>query len=388
MTHEVPVADADPRPVLADTLTGALIARGVLRSERWIRAFQVVPRDVFVPRIFIDPQHTGRYELLDGTQPDRRREWLRQVYTDEPLVTQLDGTTWLSSSSQPSLMAMMLEALMVTGTERILEIGTGTGYNAALLCEGLRSELVTSVDIDTGLVGMARGRLHGLGYHPTLAAVDGARGYPGKAPYDRIMATCSMPQIPVGWIQQSAPGGLIMANLYRELGGGALALLTVTGDEASGHFLPFPGGFMPTRRCPHLSAVDLLDAHRDKAGQQTSATFSAALLDDDAFGMLAALRLPGIQRLGLVPEDGPEQTWLLGPDGSWARQDVTDEGTVRQGGPARLWDQIETIHDEWTALGRPARQEFGLTVTADGHHRLWAGSQAGRGWTLRSVDGP
>ncbi|MGH3405718.1 MAG: methyltransferase domain-containing protein [Streptosporangiaceae bacterium] len=382
MTHQAPVADAGLRAVLAEALTSSLTARAALRSPRWVRAFRTVPRDVFTPRIFIDPGHTGSYELLDGTQPGRWREWLEQVYSDEPLVTQLDGGTWLSSSSQPSLMAMMLEALAVTGTERVLEIGTGTGYNAALLCAGLGSERVTSIDIDAGLVETACTRLHQLGYRPALAAADGACGLPGEAPYDRIMATCSMPQIPAAWISQSAPGGLIMVNLYRELGGGALALLGVSGEEASGHFLPFAGGFMPTRTCPPSHALDLLEAHQDEVGERASATVPASMLDHDAFGMLAALRLPGVQRLGLLPEDGPGQTWLLGRDGSWARQDA-GEATVVQGGPERLWDHLEQIHHDWVALGSPARQEFGLTVTVDGHHRLWHRSAAGPGWGLQ-----
>jgi methyltransferase of ATP-grasp peptide maturase system len=386
MTQEAPATTA-----LAQSLSRALVdglsARAALRSARWTRAFQMVPRHVFVPRIFVDRQRTGRYELLDGEEPGSRREWLEHVYADEPLVTQLDGGTWLSSSSQPSLMAMMLEALAVTGTERVLEIGTGTGYNAALLCEGLGSEQVTSIDIDAGLVDQARARLHSLGYHPVLAAVDGARGYLGGAPFDRIMATCSMPQIPAAWISQSSPHGVILVNLYRELGGGALALLTVDGDAASGHLLPFHGGFMPTRTCASPSALDLLEAHRDEPGQRKEATVPAAMLDDDSFGMLAALRLPGLQRLGVIPVDGPAETWLLSPNGSWARQDTTDEGTVVQGGPVPLWDLLEKIHQEWVGLGRPGRPEFGLTVTADGHHRLWHESAAGPGWALRLTDG-
>ncbi|HEY2578812.1 MAG TPA: hypothetical protein VGI74_21110, partial [Streptosporangiaceae bacterium] len=232
------------------------------------------------------------------------------------------------------------------------------------------------------LVETARPRLRQLGYRPALAAADGACGCPGGAPYDRIMATCSMPQIPAAWISQSTPGGLIMINLYRELGGGALALLRAEDQEARGHFLPFAGGFMPTRTCPPSGALDLLEAHQDEAGERAPATVPASMLDHDAFGMLAALRLPGVQRLGLLPSDGPEQTWLLGRDGSWARQDA-GAATVVQGGPARLWDHLEQIHHDWVALGRPARQEFGLTVTTDGHHRLWHHNAAGPGWALQ-----
>jgi len=365
---------------LPHAMAAGLTASGALSSRRWVSAFEAVPRHVFVPRIFLDLDGTGSYELLDGCDPGRRREWLEQVYADEPLVIELDGDAWVSSSSQPSLMAMMLEALTVTGSERVLEVGTGTGYNAALLCAGLGSEQVVSVDIDAGLVDTARARLRGLGYVPVLAAADGAGGYPGAAPYDRIIATCSMPRIPLGWLAQTAPGGLIMANLYRELGGGALALLAAAGDRASGHFLPFSGGFMPTRTVSRATGTDLLGRRRG-GGARRPAAIDAGVLDDDAFGMFAALRLPGIQRLGLLPAGEPEQAWLLGHDGSWACQ-AGPGGLVTQGGPVRLWDLLEAIYRDWTALGCPPRAELGLTVTADGSHLLWHSAPDGPAWTL------
>jgi methyltransferase of ATP-grasp peptide maturase system len=364
-----------PRALAAD-----LTAAGALRSRRWIAAFDAVPRHLFVPRIFIDRDHAGRYELLDGREPGRRRQWLEQAYADEPLVTKLDNGTWLSSSTQPSLMAIMLESLSVSGTERVLEVGTGTGYNAALLSAGLGSSQVTSVDIDATLVDAARRRLRSLGYSPVLAAGDGAAGYLDTAPYDRIIATCSMPRIPPCWLAQTTQGGLILANLYRELGGGALALLTTDGDRATGGFLPIFGGFMPTRTEPSRSGAELLSGRRD-GGTARPTAVDADVLDDDAFSMFAALRLPGVQRLGLLPEGQPEQTWLLDRTGSWAYQDG-HAGPVTQGGPARLWDRLEDIHRDWTGAGRPRRDELGLTVTADGSHLLWRTAPDGPTWTL------
>lgn len=201
---------------LRHDLVATLTETKALRSPGWISAFKTVPRHVFVPRFLIDRKCTGSYELLDGEEATNRREWLERVYSDESLATQLDRDEWVSSSSQPSLMAMMLEALNIAGHERVLEVGTGTGYNAALLCAVLGDSQVVSIDIDSDLVAAARRHLKSLEYRPILASADGAAGYPEFAPYDRIIATCSMFQIPTTWITQATEGGMILVNLYRD----------------------------------------------------------------------------------------------------------------------------------------------------------------------------
>ncbi|MCZ9339668.1 methyltransferase domain-containing protein, partial [Streptomyces sp. TRM76130] len=102
-----------------------------------------------------------------------------------------------SSSSQPSLMALMLAELRVADGDRVLEIGAGTGYNAALLCHRLGDDgLVTTVDLDPEITDSARRHLDAAGYHPAVVTGDGARGVPGRAPYDRIIATCALPAVP------------------------------------------------------------------------------------------------------------------------------------------------------------------------------------------------
>jgi protein-L-isoaspartate O-methyltransferase len=127
---------------------------------------------------------------------------LELVYSDTTLITAVADYAErgvqipVSSSSKPDLMVRMLEELDVTDGDRVLEIGTGTGYNAALLCHRLGSQNVFSVDVDPALIAAARSRLARLGYHPTLAAADGAAGIAEHAPYDRIIATCSVPVIP------------------------------------------------------------------------------------------------------------------------------------------------------------------------------------------------
>ena len=117
---------------------------------------------------------------------------MRGAYADAPLATRVRDGELLSSSSQPSLMAKMLAELAVRDGDAVLEIGAGTGYNAALLSHRLGDGLVTTVDLDPEITESARRHLAAAGHHPTVVTGDGARGCPERAPFDRIIATCTL----------------------------------------------------------------------------------------------------------------------------------------------------------------------------------------------------
>jgi protein-L-isoaspartate O-methyltransferase len=142
-----------------------------------------------------------------GRSPDpcTRERWLRGVYADVPLATRLRDGELVSSSSQPSLMARMLAELRVADGDRVLEIGAGTGYNAALLAHRLGDGLVTTVDLEPEITESARAHLAAAGHRPTVVTGDGSRGVPEHAPYDRIIATCALTSIPRAWPAQCAP---------------------------------------------------------------------------------------------------------------------------------------------------------------------------------------
>jgi protein-L-isoaspartate O-methyltransferase len=121
-------------------LASALVAGGAVRSPWLQQAFEDTPREMFVPRFY--RSESGREVLVDGTNPEQHEQWLHGVYSDGVLTVQLtpapdlvnDAGAPTSSSSMPTVMAGMLEALDLQPGHRVLEIGTGTGYNAALLC--------------------------------------------------------------------------------------------------------------------------------------------------------------------------------------------------------------------------------------------------------------
>lgn len=171
------------------------------------------------------------------------------VYRDDPIVIKRDrhGRP-VSSSSQPAIMAIMLDQLGVEPGHRVLEIGTGTGYNAALLAHlvGPRGRVV-SVDIDAELAERAREHLAGAG-HPEVEVVcgDGAEGFTPGAPYDRVIATVGVWDLFPAWLDQLGPGGRVVAPLDLR-GAQCSAALERVGD---GHWRSrsvVPCGFMRMR---------------------------------------------------------------------------------------------------------------------------------------------
>jgi methyltransferase of ATP-grasp peptide maturase system len=369
----------------------ALTRDGLLGDPRWRAAFTEVPRHVFLGRFF-RPVNAGTWTPVDATDPD----WLTEVYDNRVLVTQLDGNPdgWehavrlgevggvpTSSSSMPGIMAVMLEALDVHDGHRVLEIGTGTGYNAALLCHRIGDANVSTVDIDDQLVARARESLATIGFRPTCSATDGALGFPPNAPYDRVLATCAVSTIPLPWLDQTIPGGLIVSTLNRPLGAGLVRIVAGDGPCGTGAVLADDGRFMPLRahRIPidHTTISDLIDA--DGPTRPTSIAASTVVSASSPFEFFAGLTLPGVVPTTLTTH----RTLLAHADGSWVRH-ATNRGRheVTQGGPRALWDEVEQAYGRWLELGQPLRSRFGITVDPSGQF-LWLDQPDGpHRWSL------
>ncbi|MGP3686091.1 methyltransferase domain-containing protein [Streptomyces sp. IBSNAI002] len=299
-----------------------LTAAGVLDDPAWRAAFAAVPRHVFVPYFW-----TGRgagHERLWAQDPDpeQRARWLRGVYVDTPLATRLRDGELLSSSSQPSLMAKMLRALEVRDGDNVLEIGAGTGYNAALLCHRLGEDLVTTVDLDEEITESARAHLAELGYHPLVVTGDGARGCPARAPFDRILVTCALPMVPHAWTAQCRPGARILAPLST----GLIALTVRDPDFAEGRFLHTPAYFVPLRGAtaapprdpaagtPHGLPYELVENERF---QFMLVLTDGVLHPREALDLWRREDRPARERFGVTVSGEGQWAWLDDPQGPY-----------------------------------------------------------------------
>lgn len=368
---------------LARRLADDLEQSGKLSDPAWRAAVCAVPRHELVP-VYFRQDSTGAWTRSDTTTDEGRREWLEEIYSNSVLITALRQDVTpprvLSSSTQPGLMTRMLEALDVQDGHRVLEIGTGTGYNAALLCHRLGSAGVYSVDVELDLIDTARERLRRLGFTPTLVAGNGANGLPAHAPFDRVIATCAVTAIPWTWVEQVPVGGAVLTDLKIAPNAGSLVRLTrTTLSQAQGRFDPTYAAFMGLRPQPGEPDRDPTWADRDATNVEHHVTTVDPRTPWNAMivWFLAAFDLGSdisIGFTGRADTGRPPDVSLTTPDGSWARIGTvtTDSGghEVIQGGPRRLWRIIETAHNLWNQFDRPGWNRFGLTVTPGGQ-TIW-----------------
>ena len=326
-----------------------------------------------------------------------------EVYRDEAIATKRDADgVAVSSSSQPGLMAMMLDRLDLKPGHRVLEIGAGTGYNAALIRHIVGpSGTVVSIDIDQDLVDGARAHLAEAGYRDvTVLCRDGAEGAAEHAPFDRLIATVGLSDLSPAWLEQLAPGARMLVPL--EVRGPMLCIAFERGDGcwASGTvdscaFIKVRGTLagpsvdvaltdQTTLRLPERREVDpagLLRALSDGAVTTvpTGVTAGSSMLvwglypwlcgSEPLAGALSerlAAGEPG--RLGRTPARSERfrATCGLVAGGSAAMFTVTDDDeltvTGYGGDGASLAQSLLTAVRAWEAAGRPSTR--GLHVDA------------------------
>jgi protein-L-isoaspartate(D-aspartate) O-methyltransferase len=377
------VKKADAR-ALRRRLVAELEQTGALRTPAVRDAFLHVPRELFVP---VFAMHEG----------------LEAVYRNELIITKEDARGLpTSSSSEPQIMAAMLEQLELREGLRVLEVGTGSGYNTALLktLVGSRGRVV-SVELDRDLARAARRALHTGGFAVRVRSGDGFEGYAPAAPFDRIVVTASSRRVPRAWLDQLVEGGLLEVPLrMRNEGAQAIATFRRHGNGLASTSV-LPGRFLPMR------------SEHDDGSPPPTMTVNALLEDGRPIltrlsgRSLAYLSRPARQRLLAVAQSTPRRrplgirapTWALGlylslelPErqlvmrfadlavgvvGRGGRSLALVEGRWHGGeratpqwlvayGDAGAEDTLTGVLDEWSRRGRPGRRELRIRVDFSG----------------------
>ncbi len=366
---------------LADTV--------VHHTSGWYAPLAHVPRHTFIPRWFTagpDGWHT-----TDGQ--DDEDAWAANAYSDTSVVTRVGpqhaddaptGTPVIgrpsSSSTHPGLVVQMLSHAHLTHGARILDVATGSGYSAALTAYRYGDQNVTSIDVDPYLTKAAADRLASAGLHPEVITCDATGDLPGE--YDRIVSMVSMPTIPASWLTALRRRGRLVTTL-------ADTGLVITADKtpdggAAGRVEWDRAAFMTTRAGndypPTLN--DLFTAIRHEDGEQTATSPYPVISVMEAWEVWSMLSLtaPGIEHRMQRNDDGTTTAWMLHADGSWARATSpagSTTSTVHQGGPRRLWDELDAIRARWLREGQLPVYGARVTITPDGATRLER-----NGWTV------
>lgn len=370
-------------------LVTQLRARGGRLTRTVQDAFARVPRHIFVPEV-----------------------GAAAAYRDEALVIKCgpDGLP-VSSSSQPAMMAIMLEQLDLRCGHRVLEIGTGSGYNAAVMAEVVGpGGQVVSIDIDPELVARAQSSLIEAGYFDvSVMCADGGYGARGDAPFDRIIVTAGAWDIAPAWLDQLGPGGRLVLPLSLRGMQLSVALERAGEDWVSKSawrcgFVPMLGDFAGPERAFRLDRPQPLFAQMSDGSPIDGSALRRALT-----GPATNVAVPALVGLGeiadldlwltLTSRDLARLTVLAAPGGWLALTPLLPVGglighatdparigiailmpteTARDGpagpGPLRVaffgfgpggatiaaWLADKTF--EWAGRGRPGAHELELTV--------------------------
>jgi protein-L-isoaspartate O-methyltransferase len=376
-----------PTPAEANAAMLSAALREAVVDEAWSQAVRAVPRHELLPsRVWIPaPGEQPGWRPVDRDRDPAR--WWAAAYGPGPVAVQLeDGgphplsaawTTPTSSLSAPSIVLAMLYDLDVRDGHRVLEIGTGPGWTAGLLAHRLGGENVVCLEVDPRLAETAAVNLARLGLAPRILTADGTAGHPPAAPYDRIVCTAAVENIPRAWIEQARPGTVILTPWRTGAGPQALARLTVGPDRvASGRFT---GGsdFMAVR-AQRIAPV----RHEDFAGDRfpepyrngSSELHPGRLFDYEhhACAFTLGLLVRDLQYSAARGTEG-DGLWLYSTAGDRSvaygyRADEARQTTVYQHGERSLWSEAEAAHAWWASAGSPRPDRFGLTVGPDGEH--------------------
>ncbi|MGW1804155.1 ATP-grasp peptide maturase system methyltransferase [Streptomyces sp. NPDC002078] len=360
-------------------MAAVLANKGILKSP-WLRgAVETVPREQFLhPGVFLDQERTWRPVTAVGTDPD---EWLKIAYSVDTLTTQLDGHLTAdqtgepvagvptSSSTDPTTVVSMIEALELTTEHRVLEIGTGTGYSTALMCHYLGEDNVTTIELDPQVAARADAALETVGFSTWTVTGDGLLGHPHRAPYDRVIATCAVRRIPYTWIRQTKPGGIVLGTVGSWPWGTGLAKVSVGEDGTAEGAIIGRSSFMQARAQAVTPVAGDLSARTAYADSERTVLVSPLALEEWMPAFLAQLAAPGAQFVRATRSNGSPLRYLFDPERESFAEFIADgeSWTVRQGGPVALWDDIERSLVAWQDAGTPRIEAIRLRVTTDSH---------------------
>jgi protein-L-isoaspartate(D-aspartate) O-methyltransferase len=368
----------------ARRLVATLKHDGKLTSPLLEEAFNSIPRHVFIDQFYLRDGTSSllKYCLIQAPPLEDIKSWLEAVYANDARITAISEVGIpTSSSSAPDVMAHMLEALDVHAGLRVLEIGTGTGYNAALLAHLVGdSHLVYSVEIDPGLAHQAQERIDRVvGKGTTVHTGNGLDGYALAAPFDRIIATGSCHGIPHSWLDQLGEGGILVMNLRGKIGTGSLLQIQKESAKGAAHgrFLGY-SAFMELRNSVQVSSPAIPSLLFKYSGRPVTARiplskaeFDPALLWEIEFSFLLQLEFPHAYLSSIQKQASDAPTLCLIDEQSqtmvmFCPTEQDSDLVVEIKGEPQTWEKIYCAYRLWQDLGQPKVSDYVVDIDEAG----------------------
>ncbi len=351
--------------------------------EAVLRWFRDIPRHHFVDQLYLYESGAGfGRQPVTVTREVQDPEVLQAIYTDVALSIQVRGGTCTSSTSQPSLMAQMMVDVGLRDGLRVLEIGTASGWNAALMAAVVgESGHIVSLEVDRELAEQARWHLAESGFAARVTVLDrdGFEGAGELGPYDAVVVTVACPDLPPAWYGELAPCGRLVVPLVLPDGAAPLLLVERDQDGWTGRFLRWTW-FVQARGerwehwPPPLTADDdprlaELLAHEPRRRPVPWPRY----VDDRAtvyhLGLFLLLsEQPGLVTIAETAARRAPRYALV--DDTWTGLCVlADQELLAYGdqGPA---DQAAAAIEQWHRLGSPLLTDYRFTLGGGGELRL------------------
>ncbi|WP_157247883.1 methyltransferase domain-containing protein [Nonomuraea typhae] len=354
---------------LSDQIAGPFEPLG----PRWLQALGSNPRGLFIPsQAWVSPGDGPGYVIDRDADASA---WEKAVYSDISIVTQIDdgatpvvdgyedGRLYSSSNSMPTIVAAELGLLGLHTDDHVLEIGTGTGWTAALISSFVGDGQVTTVEIDIDVYRQAGGNLARAGHDDVrLIHGDGTLGYPSGQPYDAVHVTVGAIEASPAWIEQTRPGGTIVFPWMPTWRYGAFVALRAVGDGTAVGRIESGCSFMMMRgqRSGELRGLG------DDVRKRPARIDPQRIAGEWAASIFLNAMLPGV--VCTTEQDGGFVLWAHSDTSAayvtWDEE--VGDWIVQASGDRDLYGEAEEVFLRWISWGCPASNRYGYSSTPEG----------------------
>ena len=351
--------------------------KGAIKTKQVERAFSRVERHKLLEWFYLDDDKKAEFEYagcrlakreFDAQYPDP--ELLKIIYSDRPLLIRLNPP---SSTSQPFLVANMLELLQLEKGMNVLEVGAGTGYNAALMQEIVgKTGHITTIDIQEEVVEQTRRLLKASGYGGIkVIAADGGEGFPENAPYDRIIATVGCPDISFRWVEQLADDGFMLIPLQHGAEGfDPLVRIWKEGERLLGRFVGLSGFMSIQGELAIEQRPNFEDFARLRSREPTAMYPLCGIFKERVESGKSEWHHRFVSFLLFMVIVADKKPFDFAPPSFWDEEKgvvVAREDGVVLYGDESLPDDFKSLSDQWEGLGRPGFSDWRLEFLPRDH---------------------